>query len=557
MQRSDIIRQRLSTWPGVYLFKTKGGNLLYIWKAKNLKKRLQQYFTPSSLWKQDMVNKAHHVDLLPTQTEEDAILLETNMINEHTPMYNNLIKGHTSYVYIKIPREPFPNISLSRYKKPDQAVYIGPKVRQRDLKHTLRLLRQLLQYRSCSPRTFNEGQVCSDYFFWLCKGRCAYHAQTPASSNGWTPVMTHDEATAAYDDLIKAISNFFQGRPAQLGDLITWHLEEAIAHEHFERAAKLRDMFQSIQYLTDKQQVVLSRTTSGICVLVVQKVPRWIYTIVTLESWRIIDVITSREYQEDVEREELLQMIEREFGYALVREEENWEKLFARWSPTKKTFIKKDRQIIRTLTDGFLLEHSQQPVDAAYDATAIQALLQQLQKKYELPQLPIHIECIDISHFWGDRTVGGLSAMHRWRTDPSKYRRYRIQQSNNDDYAALAEVLVRRVQSSDSLPELFVIDGGVGQLNVASTLLREDPLFREAAKDVCFVSIGKGKARARKGKQAGNSEQLLHLGSTGQIHYHEITYDAPDQLLISLRDEAHRFANTYRKNRMSKEFKDR
>jgi len=124
MLPSDFKQETFPSTPGVYIFKQKSGVILYIGKAKNLKKRLQQYFTPKSLWKQTMVNKAHHIEIIPTQTEEEAILLETNLILEHRPLYNNLIKGESAYVYIKIPKEPYPRILLSRYKKNDGSIYI-------------------------------------------------------------------------------------------------------------------------------------------------------------------------------------------------------------------------------------------------------------------------------------------------------------------------------------------------------------------------------------------------------------------------------------------------
>ena len=130
-----------------------------------------------------MVAKAYRVELLPVTTEQEALLLETNLILTHKPTYNNLIKGETSYVYIKIPYEQYPNILLTRYKKNDKALYLGPKVWKRELKSTLQLIRHLLKYRACTPVVFKKGHVCSDYFFDLCSGRCAYNKQIASEEN--------------------------------------------------------------------------------------------------------------------------------------------------------------------------------------------------------------------------------------------------------------------------------------------------------------------------------------------------------------------------------------
>ena len=124
MRKDDVSRASIPSQPGVYFFKTKSGSILYIGKAKVLKKRLQQYFSPNSLRKQDMVAKAHHIEVLRTNTEEEAILLEHNLILEHKPQYNNLIKGEHAYIYVKIPKGNYPRILLSRYKKSDGATYI-------------------------------------------------------------------------------------------------------------------------------------------------------------------------------------------------------------------------------------------------------------------------------------------------------------------------------------------------------------------------------------------------------------------------------------------------
>ena len=157
---------------GVYLFKDRKWTILYIGKAKNLQKRLWQYFSPNSLRKQEMLEKADKVDFLMVKNESEALYLEDNMIKQHQPEYNNLLKADNSYVYIKITKESFPQIFLTRKKINDNALYIGPKNDTIQLKKFLQYLRQIVKYRGCKSTQFKQGKLCSDYYFWLCRGRC-------------------------------------------------------------------------------------------------------------------------------------------------------------------------------------------------------------------------------------------------------------------------------------------------------------------------------------------------------------------------------------------------
>lgn len=159
---------------GIYIFK-HGKDILYIGKAKNLKNRISQYFNPGSLRKQDMLNKADDVEFIVCKTENEALVLESNMIKQHKPPYNRLLKWDNSYVYIKITKQPYPQIYLTRSRLDDWATYIWPKSNVRELKKTIQRLRQFLQWRWCKDKQFHQGQLCSDFVFWLCKWRCVYN----------------------------------------------------------------------------------------------------------------------------------------------------------------------------------------------------------------------------------------------------------------------------------------------------------------------------------------------------------------------------------------------
>lgn len=169
---SSITIQNIPTNPGIYVFKDGKDNVLYIGKAKNLQKRVSQYFSPGSLRKQDMLGQAVSLDFHVVSTESEALYLEDNLIKQHQPPFNNLLKADNSYIYIKITNEDFPQIITTRKKYADGASYIGPKHNTQSLKKFLQYMRQVLQYRGCKTSQFKQGKLCSDYYFGICKGRC-------------------------------------------------------------------------------------------------------------------------------------------------------------------------------------------------------------------------------------------------------------------------------------------------------------------------------------------------------------------------------------------------
>ena len=157
--------QHIPKDPGIYIFKNKKNQILYIGKAKNLQKRVSQYFTPGSVWKQDMVAQATNIEFVHVNNESEAIYLESNLIRKHQPPYNNLLKADNSYVYIKIPKEDFPPILITRYKTNDGSTYIGPKHHTRELKNFLQYLRLLYKYRTSKKTEFTKGVLSSDFYF--------------------------------------------------------------------------------------------------------------------------------------------------------------------------------------------------------------------------------------------------------------------------------------------------------------------------------------------------------------------------------------------------------
>ena len=549
MLTTDI--SKIPTNAGVYLFKDKKWIILYIGKAKNLQKRLWQYFSPNSLRKQEMLDKADKVDFLIVKNESEALYLEDNMIKQHQPEYNNLLKADNSYVYIKITKESFPQIFLTRKKINDNALYIGPKNDTIQLKKFLQYLRQIVKFRGCKNTQFRQGKLCSDYYFWLCRGRCK------------APLKNQPEE---YKEILTIITSFFKWNTKPIEREIYHQIEEAIIQENFERAAQLRDIYQSLQWFVEKQNVVLPARKDGYLAIVKIIGTQFIYTVLVFTKGKLMDVITSKEHCSDIEEDSLYLAIQRTFGEATMKKNKNESQI------TSKNFAKVGEKVRKELwklaenfLDSYIISQSLQE-----ESTMINDMFKTLQMRYGLKNIPYNIECIDISHLSGWRTSGWLSCLMAWLPYKKWYRRYKIKAKKSDDYEALQELLERRESNWWELPNLLIIDGGKGQLGVVKKLCK-DPKRKKIVSQIDIVSLGKWEARKKSniwktkdpldkgGKQKGRfgaiSEKIYTLDDKLKIHEIAMTYDQADKILLKARDEAHRFANAYRKKQMSQEFR--
>ncbi len=536
--------------PGVYLFKDTKDTILYIGKAKNLQKRIWQYFLPNSLRKQEMLEKATKVDFLFVKNESEALYLEDNLIKQHQPEYNNLLKADNSYVYIKITREKFPQIFLTRKKLNDWALYIGPKSDTIQLKKFLQYLRQILKFRGCKTTQFKQGKLCSDYYFWLCSGRCI------------APLVNQAKE---YQNILNVISSFFKGNTKPIEQEIHKQITEAVSSEHFEYAAQLRDIYLSLQWFVERQDVVLQEKKDGYLSLIKTVGTQYIYTVLVFVQGKLMDVITSKQLIDDMEVDSLEWAIQRTFGEWTIKENKEEIQIIS------KTFVKTGKKIMKELwklaenfLESYIISQTLQQ-----ENTLINDMLKTLKDRYELKKIPYRIECIDISHLSGWRTSGWLSCMLGGLPYKKWYRKYKIQTQNSDDYKALQEVLERRIKSWWELPNLIIVDGGKGQLGIVKKLCK-DPERKKIVNQIDIISLGKGEARKKsnigklkspvdKEEKEGFgdkiTEKIYTLNKNLKIHEIAMTYDQADKILLKARDEAHRFANSYRKKQMSKERK--
>lgn len=532
----NIELSKIPQEPWVYFFKDKKDIVLYIGKAKNLQKRVAQYFAVGSVWKQDMVQKAEKVDFIVVQTESEALYLEDNLIKQHLPEFNNLLKADNSYTYLKISHHEYPEIYLTRKKIQDGSTYIWPKHNTQELKKLLQYLRQILKRRWCKNTQFNQKKLCSDYYFWLCKGRCAL-----ANIGSYQPITT-------------AIASFFKGNTKPIEQEIRQQLKEAIDHQHFERAGKLRDILLSLQAFTEQQTAVIASPITGHILEIREIGDRRVYVVLYLYQGKVIDVIRQKIAKSDYDKDSLVANLNATYN--------SFQPLDGRYISLNKKLKKAEQQEIKAFMErcfaSFVVSTSFEEENLLND------LLSTLQTRYEFKNFPYRMELLDISHLSGWRASGGISCL-LWGIPYFKgYRRYKISSKvkQQDDYSALKEVLIRRFlnDKETTLPDVFILDWWKGQLNVVKELLQEKPDFQEIFDKVVFVWLGKWAARKTTniGKQKAwedITEKIYSFDAPLKIKETKIVYDDADKLLIKLRNEAHRFANAYRKKQMSKEWK--
>lgn len=535
--------------PWVYLFKTKSWKILYVGKAKNLKKRVSQYFQKDIwVWKEEMLSRAEDIDFIITKSEEESLLLENNLIKKYQPPFNSLLKWDTGYIYIRIwwsnnceKCKNFPKIEFTRYKdKP--WIYIWPKPWKKNLKKTLQILRQILKFRTCSDTQFKKWKICSDFIFWLCKWWCLTVNQT-------------EKHKLEYKRVTDLIIDFFKWEIKPAKNIILTQIEEAIKKENFERAAKLRDIYYFLDKISEEQSVVLEEDINWYYFLIKQIENFIIFVITYFHNWKLIDIIKYKEKW--ITLEEALQTIKTEFWNNIKFEKISNKMIFGyQW------ILKNKEDILKFLSDQ---------IDTIIIASSFEKenilneILKNIQIKLKLKNFPYKIEWLDISHLSWWRTSWWLVKMIWWIMYKRWYRKYKIKTPIEkwDDLASLKEVLTRRFKLNDNLsienldlPDLFIIDGWENQIWILKDLIKEYPKFSKILDKVDFISIEKWKSRSRKWKIQWEKENIYIFKNNQIIKYSsEILSDEELKILTRVRDEAHRFANIYRIEQMKKEFK--
>ena len=533
------------TGPGVYLMKDRHGEILYIGKAISLKKRLASYFNRPVLPDPKtavLVKKIVTFETIVTETEKEALILEANLIKRHRPQYNIDLKDGKRYPSLCLDTaHPYPNLSMVRKPTRRDVRYFGPFSSARGVRETLRFVNKTFKLRKCKNREFaTRNRPCLHYQMGACLAPCCL-----------------DVDPAIYREIIKAVTLFLNGRTPKLIRRLKDKMLTAAAAEQFEAAAVFRDQIFALERTLEKQVAVTTdfadRDVLGLAAG--EKM-----TVITVMAVRGGFVIGTRHYPFDdtvVPDTEILEAFVRQYyertpfvppDILVPLPMENQEmigdwlsgvadhRVKIRW-PQRGEKVSLVKMASRNAAIELKKRTSQQ--------TADMALLLDLQKRLRLPRLPERIECFDNSNLSGTNPVAAMVVFIKARPFKNDYRKYRLNPSTgSDDYAAMAEVLTRRFQSDSSpkvLPDLLVIDGGKGQLNVALAVLKQLGLMNR------FSVIG----LAKKDETRGETEDKIYLpGRANPVS----TTRHPQVLrfLERVRDEAHRFAITFQRRRRTK-----
>jgi len=539
--------QDLPSSPGVYLMKDKEGIVLYVGKAKNLRQRVRTYFSRSADNRyalRFLRPKVHQVETLLTDTEKEALVLENTLIKKYKPRYNINFKDDKTYFSLKFNlNEKFPKLSLVRKVKRDGARYFGPFASSAAVKETLRLLLRMFPLRSCREANFqNRSRPCLNFQIKKCLGPCCGQ-------------VTQEK----YAELVQEVLLFLEGKNSQLLKLLPQKMTAAAEALHFEEAARIRDQIQAVEQTLEKQKAVSPAGTDQDVFAFHRQGNAWEFQILFLRRGLLIGHKSFHFSRLNLPEEEALaafmqqyyaeeSSIPKEVLLPLATESDG---LLAEWLSEKKgqkvEFLVPQRGDKKDLVELARKNAQNAWQKKVSEEEALDLTLKELQEKLRLKTLPHRVECFDISNLFGTLAVGSKVCFQEGRADRSGYRHYKVHApSFPDDYAMMYEILKRRfskIEEERKKPDLLLVDGGKGQLNVALAVLSELNLHYISA-----VGLAKDKGKeASEGREKFADKVYLPNVKDPLLLPRD---SMPLRYLQRIRDEAHRLAiNFHRKIR--------
>lgn len=521
--------------PGVYKYFDKEGKILYIGKAKSLKKRVSSYFNKKQHENgktRILVSKIWDVNITVVPTEMDALLLENSLIKEFQPKYNINLKDDKSFPLIKITKERFPKIFPVRNPKKDGSTYFGPYSNVRLMKIVLELCKQIYPTRNCTYNLSKANieahkfKVCLEYQIGNCKGAC----------EGL-------ESEEDYLESINGIKNILRGNLKEVKDHLKYKMERASADWQFEEASKYQKKLEILDKYQSRSTVVNPRI-SDVDVLSIAQNDQYAYINYLRISGGVIIQSKNMEMKKKMDEttEKLLEMA---YGDIIEDQRETTEIIVPIPLPLEGNFIvpisgdkKKLLQISYKNASLYMLEKSNQ-YEKLDPQIKIDRLLSAIKNDLRLTELPYHIECFDNSNIQGAFPVSACVVFRDGKPSKKDYRHFNIKTVEGpDDFASMYEALTRRysrmVAEEQSLPQLIVIDGGKGQLSSSVKALEDLGLYGKIA----IIGIAK------------RLEEIYYPGDSLPLYIDKKSESL--RVIQFMRDEAHRFGITHHRNRRSK-----
>lgn len=536
--------RQAETAPGVYLMKDTAGRILYVGKAKNLKRRLASYFLKtgaSDIKTRTLLQRVIDFDTIVTGSEKEALLLESNLIKRHRPRYNVILKDDKRYPVLRIDlNHPYPNLSIVRKIGKDGAAYFGPFASALAVRETLKFINKHFRLRKCKNREFSQRtRPCLHYQMDACYGPCCL-----------------DVDPSFYREIVDEVILFLKGRTPELIRKIRNEMETAVQQLAFEEAAQLRDRMQAMEMTLEKQRAVTKDLRD-----------RDVITIATGDQFAMVNVLSiragylqgSRNFkiaETLADQAELLSTFIRQLyppGAQCPHEVltpvvpadapllEDWfqsehaqsVKLFHPQRGEKKQLLEMGRQNAEKALRERMADQRQQ-----------QTLLESVGKRLCLTKIPRRIECFDNSNLFGQSPVAGMVVFEDGRPCRSQYRKFAIRTVGKpDDYAAMEEILQRRFSRHPEwpFPDILLLDGGKGQLNIAVDVIRRLGIEgRFALAAIAKKEVDRGELR----------DKLYVPNRANPVSF--ANDEAALLFLQRIRDEAHRFAISFHRQKRKK-----
>ena len=531
---NNLIKSKLEllpTSPGCYIHKDKNGTIIYVGKAKNLRNRVRSYFRGSHDTKTEaLVSEIVDFEFIVTESNIEALLLEINLIKENKPKYNIMLKDDKSYPFIKITNERYPRLIITRQVKKDGGLYFGPYPDVGAANEIKRLLDRIFPFRKC---TNPPSKVC----FYYHLGQCMAHT-----------VCHKDEAY--FKGMAQEVSDFLKGQDDKIIDELKLKMTTAAQNMEFERAAEYRDLIQAIGTLRTKQRVMAKDLQN-----------RDVFGYYVDKGWMCVQVFFVRQGK----------LIERDvnlFPY-YNDPDEDFLTYVGQFYQEKSHLIPNeilipqdiDEEAVKALVDTKVLKpqrgEKKQLVNLAIKNARVsleqkfnlleksiektQGAIENLGKLLQIPT-PVRIESFDNSNIMGTSPVSAMVVFVNGKPSKKDYRKYKIKTVvGPDDYASMREVIRRRYSRvmRDGLtpPDLIVIDGGLGQVNIAKQVIQE-----ELGLDIPIAGLQKNDKHQTHELLFGDPLQVIELSRTSQEFF----------LLQRIQDEVHRFAITFHRQLRSK-----
>ena len=531
---NNLIKSKLEllpTSPGCYIHKDKNGTIIYVGKAKNLRNRVRSYFRGSHDTKTEaLVSEIVDFEFIVTESNIEALLLEINLIKENKPKYNIMLKDDKSYPFIKITNERYPRLIITRQVKKDGGLYFGPYPDVGAANEIKRLLDRIFPFRKC---TNPPSKVC----FYYHLGQCMAHT-----------VCHKDEAY--FKGMAQEVSDFLKGQDDKIIDELKLKMNTAAQNMEFERAAEYRDLIQAIGTLRTKQRVMAKDLQN-----------RDVFGYYVDKGWMCVQVFFVRQGK----------LIERDVNLFPYYNDPDEDLLtyVGQFYQEKSHLIPNeilipqdiDEEAVKALVDTKVLKpqrgEKKQLVNLAIKNARVsleqkfnlleksmektQGAIENLGKLLQIPT-PVRIESFDNSNIMGTSPVSAMVVFVNGKPSKKDYRKYKIKTVvGPDDYASMREVIRRRYSRvmRDGLtpPDLIVIDGGQGQVNVAKQVIQE-----ELGLDIPIAGLQKNDKHQTHELLFGDPLQVIELSRTSQEFF----------LLQRIQDEVHRFAITFHRQLRSK-----